>query len=563
MPAEPLFIAPPWLDVVSEEIGKLRSTREREFASLTDTFGDPEELARCYVQPKCQHANPADEHEEEPSSEVRSPVFDTLNLFLTKKFVTKPNGRNQLFVLSDAGMGKTSILVMLKLMQLNALWPPDHECVLLRLSVETLEQIATIQARGKTTLLLDALDEDPEAWGRLDDRLRELLVETDSFRRVIISCRTQFFPESGSDPFKNRGRITIGGRVCPLIYLSPFEDEHIKEYLTKRFPDTWLEKLVRIRNERARKSEDIVLSMESLRFRPLVLAHIEDILDSDASLVWNEYTTYEAVLRAWLMREEGKPGARVEAKKLYAACASVAEEMQVSGRRHFSRKRLETLLAEQDLEQISYLEFGGRSLLARNSKGQYRFSHYTIQEFLIAHGVLNASLRHGTAAFRNTDQIARFVALGILADVVPVDVTLVASFIGSVSDPGLLRKVSKKLGWDSYAVIAGAVKASADEINGMIDASDPPTPGDLIILDALSEARQRNVAVAVVSWGIVDNRWLVEVQARGLTFSSELGKGKSAWFNISGGCVGWNGVKGLYEIDQHRLVQRAPVETVQ
>jgi hypothetical protein len=317
-----------------------------------------------------------------------------------------------------------------------------------------------------------------------------------------------------------------------------------------------------MRNEKGQRSESIVLKMESLRFRPLLLAHVEDILDSKSSQ-WNEYTTYDALLSAWLMREAGKSEGRVKAEELCTACTAIAEEMQVLGKRHFSRKRLERLLSEHpEVEQLSFIDLGGRSLLNRNSRGDYRFSHYTIQEFLMAKGVLNASLSHGVSAFRNTDQISKFVALAIVAGVVPADVSLVSSFVGSLPDPALLRKVSKALGWDSYGVIAAAVKAATKDVNVLIHTSVAVTPGDSMILDALAQARGRGVNVAIVSWGDRSEAWVNALSRVGLEFSPVLGNAKSAWFRISGESVGREGVKGLFEIDHHRLVQRAPVEEV-
>ncbi len=54
----------------SQLFGKLKSIRNQrkdEITHLGDIFGDPEELAKFYIEPHCQHANPANEHEEEPS----------------------------------------------------------------------------------------------------------------------------------------------------------------------------------------------------------------------------------------------------------------------------------------------------------------------------------------------------------------------------------------------------------------------------------------------------------------------------------------------------------------
>lgn len=70
-------------------------------------------------------------------------------------------GHTQLFILSDAGMGKTSLLLMLKLAHLFSFWPKRYNCLLLKLGPDTLERLRAHPNKGDTVLLLDALDEDP------------------------------------------------------------------------------------------------------------------------------------------------------------------------------------------------------------------------------------------------------------------------------------------------------------------------------------------------------------------------------------------------------------------
>jgi len=64
-----------------------------------------------------------------------------------------------LFILGDAGMGKTSLLLMLKLMDLGGFWPKKFTSYLHKLNEFTLETISKIENKKSTILLLDALDE--------------------------------------------------------------------------------------------------------------------------------------------------------------------------------------------------------------------------------------------------------------------------------------------------------------------------------------------------------------------------------------------------------------------
>ncbi|MCP4701938.1 MAG: hypothetical protein GY862_34525 [Gammaproteobacteria bacterium] len=203
----------------------IRDEREKEIDKIRGLFGDPEMLAKYYVQPDCQNHNPADYDEQETRARIVTPVFTALNGFLAGEMQVR-DGRSQMFILSDAGMGKTSLLMMLKLSWLTAFWPKNYHCELLKLGEDTLEIINEIppEKRGKTVLLLDALDEDKTAWGqdRIKQRLLELLKATVYFHRVLISCRTQFFPEEELDPFGRPGQVVLEGfHPNRRIYAAP------------------------------------------------------------------------------------------------------------------------------------------------------------------------------------------------------------------------------------------------------------------------------------------------------------------------------------------------------
>ncbi len=114
------------LNALIKKLLKIRSSQKSEMQELSDIFGDPISLAKYYVEPLCQHHNPADFNEEEAISSVQSPASITLKSFFDRE-ITIRDGRSQLFVLSDAGMGKTSLLVMVKLHFTTSFWPKKNE----------------------------------------------------------------------------------------------------------------------------------------------------------------------------------------------------------------------------------------------------------------------------------------------------------------------------------------------------------------------------------------------------------------------------------------------------
>ncbi|MCB1777533.1 MAG: SUMF1/EgtB/PvdO family nonheme iron enzyme [Candidatus Competibacteraceae bacterium] len=352
---------------------------------------------RYYVEPKCQHYDPVDHHEDKaPASQVQAPIFTLINDFLSKEIALR-DGRTQLFILADAGMGKTSLLVMLKLMHLVKYWPENYDCLLLKLSPSTLETVRQHPNKANTVLLLDALDADATAWGRTEQRLIELLHETTPFLRVFLSCRTRFFPETGADSFVSPGRVTVGGFICPMLFLSLFDDRQVHTYLSKRFPNPWHHGLTERRHPSWLHAEQLLTSMpmRSLRFRPLLLAHIQDLLDANP-LRWDEYALHAALTETWLLREArklAKQGIKLTQEDLWTSCTIAAVHLQTLGRRMLSQAELWNLVADSPMiAHIEQLDFRGCSLMNRTSDYEYQFSHYSTQEFLVVHALVEGQL---------------------------------------------------------------------------------------------------------------------------------------------------------------------------
>ena len=366
-------------------------------------YSDPLNLAEVYIEPYCKEANPADRHDEDFFTS-KEPLFKKIVEFL--KLKSYQQGNNQLFILSDAGMGKTSSLVMMKLIYLSSFWPKEYACYLEKLNEHTLKNISKIDDKRKTLLLLDSLDEDPTAYGRTKERLLEILEATKSFSKVIITCRTQFFPEHESDPLEMPGRIKIGSFVCPSKYLSVFDDGQVKSYLERRFPKTILFDKNKQKREKARL---IVSRMGSLRCRPMLLSFIEDLVDVEEKLeVWSEYALYQSLVRNWLIREESKTG--IKADVLLLVCARLAFEMQAEKMVKISPSELEGLINRfNDIEKVTHLDITGRSLLNRNSDGDFRFSHYSIQEFLVVYFILEVASMNDRRKIYPTDFIKQLL----------------------------------------------------------------------------------------------------------------------------------------------------------
>ncbi|MDM8537085.1 SUMF1/EgtB/PvdO family nonheme iron enzyme [Desulfobacterales bacterium HSG17] len=370
-----------WVKKLWGVLGKSRVQYKKELEEINDIiFGNPLDIAEYYIEPDCQDINPADHHEEQ-SYISREPIMKKVDMFFQDKSFHQ--GDNQLFILSDAGMGKTALLTMLKLMHLTAFWPQQKKCVLKKLGHDTLKELKSIENRMDTILLLDSLDEDASAYGRVKVRLLEILKASQHFYKVMITCRTQFFPNDlDDDHIKRPGFVRVDEFACPTKYLSFFSDEKVEHYLDKRFPKKfffWKDK------KRLLEAQAVINKMGSLRCRPMLLSYIEDLVVSPSvNQTESEFHVYDALVKSWLAREKGKISS-ISEKALLKACIILATIMLCRGLRSISEHDLDSLIAQVgEVLPVKLLDIKGRSLINRNSEGAYRFSHYSIQEFCVA-----------------------------------------------------------------------------------------------------------------------------------------------------------------------------------
>lgn len=391
-----------WIQKLGGVVKKKRIQRSEEVKKLgDDLMVKPLDLVPFFVEPDCQPYNPADHHEiDHIDSQFRSPAFNFITEFIRTP-VPRPEGGSHLFVLADAGMGKTSLLAMFKMAHIHGFWPKKTECLVYKISPSTLDELAVLKEKSQTVLLLDALDEDPAAMIDIEDRVGKILHATRVFARVIITCRTQFFPRGESDLFKRQDRIKLGPFDCRVVYVSLFNDAQVLLYLQKRYPADPFTRLFRMNHYKVDLAEGVLATMGSLKFRPMLLSYIDDFVKAGVSLHGNVSEVFSVLVHAWLDRELLK-GFSFNKHKVWKACEALAFYMFRNGVRAVSPETLAELESASLLGELPREVLQGRALLNRNSSGDFRFAHYSIQEFFfVEHGDLSA--------MRPTDLMVQFI----------------------------------------------------------------------------------------------------------------------------------------------------------
>lgn len=398
------YISKKALEKLGSRLSTLADGRKAELSSLSEKFAGIQSLREFYVEPDCQLQNP-EEYESGESSSGRTPVLNKINEFIKEERSYAETG-NQLFVLGDAGMGKTSLLVMLKVFHIARFWPTKHECCLMKLGNESLGEIEKLKNKGETVLLLDALDEDPLSFNRIRERTVELLKATKNFWRVIITSRSAYLEGDPDELFGNPGWIMVDGFRVQRIFLSFFSDQQVTVYLKNRF-----------RKDRSNleKAKEVASKMHTLQLRPLLLSYIENLVESPyVASGWSEYNIFDALVNSWLIREERKLKEMdndASARTLLSACLHLAYRLHATPERNMNIYELEDMIERvPEMSGLSALEIGGRSLLHRTTEGAYQFAHFSIQEFLCVMHAASGARVESEGAIRVTDLMLKFLA---------------------------------------------------------------------------------------------------------------------------------------------------------
>ncbi len=373
------------------------------------TLDEIKKATRYFINTKCQNVPPSN-YSEPSENEANAVRQDAIKFFIKKVFSNNSSVSRYYVIFADSGMGKTTFLLNLYTryqakkfkslkIKLLPLAHPDID--------KDIESIPEID-KSRTILLLDAFDEDLKAISNYSSRLTELIDKTRKFKRVVFTCRTQFFPNEIQEPLET-GVMKYGGEkgyhTFQKFYLSPFDSGEVKKYLRKRFSIFSIIKRIR--------ANKIIEKSPSLMVRPMLLSYI-DLLVEDNNKYQFTYEIYESLINKWIEREANiKPAdARNEyAKELYKFSDAIATYIYIN--RDISKgliingeamakfaKEHDVLLEEMDMKS--------RSLLNRNSEGYYKFSHKSILEYFLAKKAFTDNTFNKSFQFDGMSQAKKF-----------------------------------------------------------------------------------------------------------------------------------------------------------
>ena len=359
---------------------RVRSRKSQR--TLEDEFGNffsPEAITnstRWYIDPDCSHVDPGQEAEMSIVP-LRKPLLETVRAYLSEDL-----GNRHILVLADSGMGKSSFVLNYYARNQRLRAQKRDRLAVVPLGIPDADEvIAAIANKESTVIFLDAFDEDAKATEDHRLRLDDLMKLCRKFKRVVITCRTQFFPRDEEIPI-DTGIARVDPRRAGergtwefwRLYLAPFTDKQVRAYVKKRYP-IWR---IAFRQRALAAAERI----PRLRSRPMLLAYLPDILEQKGDARFS-FELYEIMVKQWLERESRW----VEPSSLLEFSGKLALDLFLNRK----KRGTETIPRGELLElsrrwsvPLEDWKIIGRSLLNRDAEGNLKFAHRSIMEYLVA-----------------------------------------------------------------------------------------------------------------------------------------------------------------------------------
>lgn len=372
------------------------------------TFEEIFKYTRYYIPQYFQNISPSesDEFNKVHAAAARSKLMPE---FLQKGLLNDSSIK-YFIILSDTGMGKTAFLINLYI-RYKSLKPSlnkiKYKIELIPLGAKNaLESISKIEDKKNTILLLDAFDEDIKAIDDYKSRMVEILDGVQEFRKVIFTCRTQFFPSKEEEP-RDTNDISFGENKKHKIhklYLSAFDNRDILKYLFKKY---------NLKIYKLFLSYSLVRKSPSLMFRPMLLSYIDDLIKEKRFYTYT-FEMYYVLIGNWVNREAQKPainyltGNDNYSKKLLTFSKKLSIDLYTNREERkgyfITVEELDKLNKSKDInsDALTIGDKTGRSLLNRDSLGNYKFAHKSILEYFLA-----------TELFENPSFLDSFEFLGM------------------------------------------------------------------------------------------------------------------------------------------------------
>ncbi len=307
------------------------------------------------------------------------------DFFIKKVFIKESTEPNDVYIIfGDTGTGKTAALVHLFDDYVNQYKQGEHPYPNIKffsLRDTTLETISNLPDKENTILLLDALDEtpaaqDPTLFHQFQEGLQALF---HGFARVVITCRPQLFTDqkAASAATHTKKRTSTGWLQCTELFLAPFDNWQINQYLNQVFP-------LYKNYKKRRTARKIVKKHAYIAIRPLVLTYIKDIVETKRDIN-TTLDLYDIIIEKTLQRDLERiyPNPSEEQiQQWWDITSDVAGYMYRNKKLSITNQELDTIPSVTKEPQ-----FKQRSMLTRTGD-EFHFPHKSFYEYFMAYRFL-------------------------------------------------------------------------------------------------------------------------------------------------------------------------------
>ncbi|NUO81699.1 hypothetical protein HUU05_16640, partial [candidate division KSB1 bacterium] len=379
---------------------RITSTLEQKFSYSYFPQYATEAATAYYIKPNCSTHDPAQVKEEDIRWLLRQSLFEVIDNFLK----SNPKYRH-LYILGDSGIGKSSFVLNYFVRNYQRAEKDQCHLIIMPLADPELENwIESIADQENTVLFLDGFDEDTKAIDDPTRRFADLIKLCKRFDRLLITSRSQFFPNDEAIQRETHIRRYVPGAgessdwEFEIRYLLPFSDQQARDFLRHHYP-IWL-------FFRRRRAFRLMKQIPALSMRPMLLYHIPDLINRKQTIRFT-FELYEEMIKAWFIREKrwvDPEALREFSEQLAVEIYSKREERQAEWI-HYS----ELLpLAQNWNIDLQTWKLRSRSLLNRSDpQGNYKFAHRSIMEYLFVKRLLDGAFKY--SSLQRTDQMNIFL----------------------------------------------------------------------------------------------------------------------------------------------------------
>jgi len=354
--------------------------RKISFSGSVSSFtsSDIRDGIKNYVVPDCAQTDPSNQNDLRNVADVRESVMSAV-----ERFIDRGDQYRHMLILADSGMGKTTFCMNFYV-RMSKKKNSNYACAIIPLGrPSVLENIRKIENQSDTILLLDAFDEDPVAIENGNARISAIMDASSAFRSVIITCRSQFFENDASIPTRTGVSVIRPRRAGERseyhfykLYLLPFSTNQIDKYLDVNF-QWWKWNGIAHRA----KAKSLIAEIPELSVRPMLLALVPDLIKSKEK-IYELFDLYKFMVDRWVKRESDW----ISPEILLAVSKKLAVYMYTSrirrGNERVTLSELQDIAKYLNVDEEHWKHLTARSLLNRDSDGNFKFSHRSIMEYL-------------------------------------------------------------------------------------------------------------------------------------------------------------------------------------